>query len=188
MNMHIVIWKSIHLFWTLNGSFKNHALITWRMSSLSYIDFPNVDIFHYITSNTTLVSIIINLIRKIPKYWETVKFMMVDKSFPKFWSSLKSSTFIMDSKYCCLFFFKWQIHFLHFLCLPDLSSHGFSVGCPFRWNGTAWEAGSFSSWLIARMFSSRQPLCQVHRKSASCKLTLLLHRTWKRCVLKVEIS
>lgn len=48
----------------------HHALIIWKVGSLSYADLLNVFPFHFIISKITVVNITTNYIRKIFKYWE----------------------------------------------------------------------------------------------------------------------
>lgn len=49
---------------------------------LSHVDLPNVDKFLYIIS-ITFTDITSNLMRKVFKYWEAVKFKMADINVPK---------------------------------------------------------------------------------------------------------
>lgn len=55
-----------------------------NISSLSYVDLPNADRFHYIILKFTFINITAVLIRKVFTYWETVKLMVADTSFPIF--------------------------------------------------------------------------------------------------------
>lgn len=55
-----------------------------NISSLSYVDLPNVDRFHYIILKITFINITAVLIREVFKYWETVKLTVADASFPIF--------------------------------------------------------------------------------------------------------
>lgn len=51
-----------------------------NMISLSYVDLPNADTFHYTRLNYP--SFITDLIRKDFKYWGAIKFMVVSTNFP----------------------------------------------------------------------------------------------------------
>ena len=53
-----------------------------KYSSLSYINFPNVDQFHF--TLITFISITIHFIRKDDSYWDAVKLMVVETSFLNF--------------------------------------------------------------------------------------------------------
>ena len=55
------------------------------IGSPSYVDLPNVDTFNYtISKKIAFVHITSNLITKVFNYCKAVKFMVVDRSFPKF--------------------------------------------------------------------------------------------------------
>lgn len=81
------------------------------MLILSYADLPNVDTFYFIISRDNIT---IDLIRKIFKYGKSVRFIVVDTSFPKFSFLLESSYFISGNIYFQFFSWKQQAHFIHF--------------------------------------------------------------------------
>lgn len=70
---------------------------------LSYADLCVVDTFHYTVLNVTFFNFTTDLIRKVCKYWEAVKHIVADMSFPEFSFSLESSNFITGTKTvsCC---------------------------------------------------------------------------------------
>ena len=83
----------------------------WPISSFYlYIIYMIYDVYICIA----FINIITNLIRKLIKYWEAVKLMVVDMfcQNPNF--SLEISNFIFANKYCQLFSLKWQADFLQF--------------------------------------------------------------------------
>lgn len=55
----------------------------------------------------------LNLIKNSFKN-KTVKLMVADTYFPKFYFSLKSSSFVTGNKYCQLFYLQWEAHSVYF--------------------------------------------------------------------------
>lgn len=52
--------------------------------SLRYTELPNIDIFHCTIEKSDYINITTYLIRKILKYWEAGKLMVVDTSSSRF--------------------------------------------------------------------------------------------------------
>ena len=75
----------------------------------------------YNIKKITFVNITTDLIRKVFKYRESVRFIVVDTSFPRLSFLLDSFHFISGNKYCQFFSLKRRAHFTHFRkCLPKL--------------------------------------------------------------------
>lgn len=55
-----------------------------NIGSVNYINLSDVDMFRYRVFLKTYFILLLHLIKKFFKYWEAVKFMMVDTDFPKF--------------------------------------------------------------------------------------------------------
>lgn len=56
-----------------------------NIGSLTYVDLPNVDIFHYaIFQKPHLFLKVTDLIRRVFKCWEEIKLVVADTNFPKF--------------------------------------------------------------------------------------------------------
>lgn len=87
-----------------------HTECIWKI--LSYADLPNVGPLFYLyviyiwymtytyIIYITFINIITYLIRKLVKYWEAVKLMVVDMSCQNSNFSLEISNFIFANKYC----------------------------------------------------------------------------------------
>lgn len=50
---------------------------------LSYADDPDIETFDYIVSNITFINITSSVIRKVFKYQQAIKFIVMHTSFPK---------------------------------------------------------------------------------------------------------
>lgn len=76
-----------------------------NIGSLSYTSLTNSDTFHdTISTKITFINSTTDLIRKVFKYWEAGKLMVMYTHFPKFKFSLESLNFIIDNKHCCQLF------------------------------------------------------------------------------------
>lgn len=71
---------------------------------LSDAHLPHVDIVHFKMLKPTFVEIPTNLIRKVSKYWDTVKPKTIEKSLANSRFLLEKSNLIIGSKHCYLFF------------------------------------------------------------------------------------
>ena len=103
----LIMLKSIGLTWALSESFTMFdpvtcALIVWKM--LVYWALQTLLLARY--PEYLLVSSPIS--SEVFKYYRAVKFMVADTGFSLFWFSLESSNFIINNKFCQLFFLNYQ--------------------------------------------------------------------------------
>jgi hypothetical protein len=95
--MHVWFCHSIH--WSL----ENLAL-------LIYVDFPSGNMFHYTLSK--IIDIIVNadLIRRVYRYWETIKLLSSGTNYHTmfhFFFLLENLNFVIGNNYHSLFSLKW---------------------------------------------------------------------------------
>lgn len=132
-----------------------------NISSVSCIDFLNVNSFPYRISKTIFINNTVGFIRKISsKYWEALESKMTYTSYSEFSFLLESLNFVTGNKYCQLFL--WSDKFIWFIFrkmsakYPSLNNHSYSV--PWR------------RWLVQlrtqshKCISSRWPSCLAVQK------------------------
>ena len=100
----LTMLKSIGLTWALNGSFTafdsvTDALVIWKM-----LVYWALQTFLILACYLEYLLVPSPISSEVFKYYRAVKFMVADTGFSLFWFSLESSNFIINHKFCQLFF------------------------------------------------------------------------------------
>lgn len=116
-------WSILHFEWIFYPCIDHLESI----SSLNYVDLPNVHIFDIqFQKKITLVNTTIHPIRKVFRYWDTMKFTEANTSFPKFIflhegsNSITVCCFPFNDSFTPLLFEKMSTEY------PNLNNHSSS--------------------------------------------------------------
>lgn len=112
VNISYCYMKIHHSVLTLNGFFNPCIGHLVKMESLSYANIPCIATFHYTISKNFICLYHHRSHGKIFIYFETVKLMVVDASFPKFQFSLEILNWIIGHKSRQLYSLMWQTYFI----------------------------------------------------------------------------
>lgn len=79
----LILWMDLLSIYNVIISFISHLE---NIGSLSNLDLPKFDTFHYtlLVFLNAFIHIITNPKRKLFEYWEAIKFIVIDINFPKF--------------------------------------------------------------------------------------------------------
>lgn len=116
---------------------------------LSDAHHPHVDIVHFKILKPTFVEIPTNLIRKVSKYWDTVKPKRIEKSLSNYQFLLEKSNLIIGCKRCHLFFRLTVFIFEKVSAkFPSLHKYCLSSNCYFK-----------QKWVLSRPVSNSVTKC-----------------------------
>lgn len=155
----LTMLKSIGLTWALNGSFTvfdsvTDALVIWKM-----LVYWALQTFLILARYLEYLLVSSPISSEVFKYYRAVKFMVADTGFSLFWFSLESSNFIINHKFCQLFFlndhFIFKKTFTTFLSLYNCSLSGILLGK----NAVTWKISSAYSSTNAFFLRQSSQFC-----------------------------